>query len=99
MVPRPRSKDMLVLLDGTQLSEQVLPHAKNYAETFGMGLTLLRVFDPPYILSDTRTFMSTKEKAPGAEQGGRDKRPEKAARADKALAAGEMRHIVCDLGF
>lgn len=52
MVPRPRSKDMLVLLDGTQLSEQVLPHAKNYAETFGMGLTLLRVFDPPYILSD-----------------------------------------------
>ena len=43
--------------------------------------------------------MSTKEKAPGAEQGGRDKRPEKAARADKALAAGEMRHIVCDLGF
>ena len=52
VAPESADKKMLVLLDGSQLSEQVIPYAINHAKTSDAELTLLRVFDSPYILSD-----------------------------------------------
>lgn len=47
-------KRILVTLDGSKLSEMVLPHAVSFARANGYGLTLLRVAQSPSMLESAR---------------------------------------------